>query len=520
MGDVAPRREAVRRAGSPPAPPVALEPWGTALRGALEAADFTVEGCARVLGEMAGRALHREQPLPAELATREDPCPAALLVRAFSLGEAVDVGRLRAALPGVGVDGLLAMGLVVVEGDRARAVCDLRPYADETHRWWVASDLSEVATREPLPEDHVLGIGGASTTLASWTPRPNLGRALDLGTGCGVQALHLSGHAATVVATDLSSRALAFARFNAVLNAAVLDLRHGSMLGPVAGERFDLIVSNPPFVITPRVADVPVYEYRDAGMAGDRAVEDLVRAVGEHLEPGGIAQLLGNWEIRRGPDGRPGDWRARVGEWLDGSGLDAWVVQRDVQDPAQYAETWARDGGQVPGSPEFNRMYAAWLADFAERGVEAIGFGIVTLQRPAIDRRPWRDLVEATGPVAAPMGPTVLAGLRARTWLAEQGDAGVLDGRWRCAPDVTEERHGRPGEPDPSVILLRQGGGLGRAYRADTVLAAFVGVCDGELTAGQALEAIATLLEADPAAVREQALPRIRELIADGLLLA
>ena len=45
----------------------------------------------------------------------------------------------------------------------------------------------------PLREDHVLGIGGASTTLASWTPRPHVDRALDLGTGCGVQALHLEG---------------------------------------------------------------------------------------------------------------------------------------------------------------------------------------------------------------------------------------------------------------------------------------------------------------------------------------
>ena len=73
-----------------------------------------------------------------------------------------------------------------------RAACDLRPYADEQHGWWLASDLTEAATSEPLPPDHVLGIGGASTTLASWTPRPPVGTALDLGTGCGVQALHLA----------------------------------------------------------------------------------------------------------------------------------------------------------------------------------------------------------------------------------------------------------------------------------------------------------------------------------------
>ena len=127
----------------------------------------------------------------------------------------------------------------------------------------------------------------------------------------------------------------------------------------------------------------------------------------------------------------------------------------------------------------------------------AIGFGVVTLQRPATDRAPWRDLVEVTGPVASPMGPAVLAGVRARTWLAEHDDEEVLATAWRCAEDVTEERHGRPGAADPSVILLRQGGGLRRAVRLDTAMAALVSVCDGELAAGQALAAIAELTGQD-----------------------
>ena len=94
----------------------------------------------------------------------------------------------------------------------------------------------------------------------------------------------------------------------------------------------------------------------------------------------------------------------------------------------------------------------------------------------------------------------------------------MLATAWRCAEDVTEERHGRPGAADPSVILLRQGGGLRRAVRLDTAMAALVSVCDGELAAGQALAAIAELTGQDAAAVREQALPVIRELVADGLL--
>ena len=163
-------------------------------------------------------------------------------------------------------------------------------------------------------------------------------------------------------------------------------------------------------------------------------------------------------------------------------------------------------------------MYAAWLRDFASRGVEQVGFGVVTLQRPATDRATWRSLDEAHGPVAAPMGPAVDAGLRARTWLAEHSDDDVLDVAWSCAPDVTEERHGVPGAEDPSVILVRQGGGLGRVVRAGTLLAAYLGVADGDLTARAALDAIATVLGLDAAEVHAEVLPQVRDLVADGLL--
>jgi len=111
------------------------------------------------------------------------------------------------------------------------------------------------------------------------------------------------------------------------------------------------------------------------------------------------------------------------------------------------------------------------------------------------------------------------AGLRARTWLAEHDDDALLDVAWSCAPDVTEERHARPGAADPSVIRLRQGGGLGLTVPLDTVGAGLVGVCDGSLTARQALGAIAALLEQPGAAVTATAIPVLRALVADGLLI-
>ncbi len=483
------------------------------LRADLAAAAYTVDGVQQVLGPVAAGALHREQRLPADLATRDRREPVAVLARLLGLGFPVAWDDADRALPTLRADGAVRLGLARAEGADLRATCDLRPYADETHDWWVASDLSEIATGRPLSESHVLGVGNASTTLAEWTIRRPAGKALDLGVGSAVQSLHLAGHCEQIVGTDTSERALAFARFTAALNGVTVDLRRGSLLEPVAGERFDLVVSNPPFVITPRTPGVPHYEYRDGGLVGDGVVEALVRTVGEHLEPGGVAQFLGNWEIRRGAD-----WRDRWREWLSGTGLDAWVIQRDVQDPAEYAELWARDAGQRQGAAAYETMYAAWLADFADRDVEGIGFGVVTLQRPAQERAVFVDLDEHAAAVAPGVGQAVSAGLAARTAIAQGGQRHLLDTAWLVAADVTEERHAVPGAEDPTVIVARQGGGLRRTVRLDTVSAALLGVCDGMLTARAALDAISHLLDTDPEQTAATALPILTALVRDGFL--
>jgi len=507
-----------------PPPPRADAALTASLRADLGGAGWTVDAVTELLGPVAAGALLRDQPLPARraLAAAGDGA-AAVLSRLFVLGAQVTRGALDAALPATGTAGAERAGLVTAAGagreDAVRAAVDLRPYAavDAAGQssWWLASDLGEAATGGPLPTDHVLGVGGASTTLAQLTVRTPAARVLDVGAGSGVQSLHAARHAGSVTATDTSARALAFAAFNAALAGVDLDLRRGSLLEPVAGERFDLVVSNPPFVVTPRSAAVPGWTYRDGGLVGDEVVRRLVSGLGGVLAPGGSAQLLGNWEHRAGEG-----WTDRVGSWLEASGLDGWVVQREVQDPAEYAETWIRDGGQRPG-PAFDALLGAWLDDFAARGVQAVGFGFVVLHAPreeAAARPRWRRLEEATGPLRAPLGGHVAQVLAAQDLLASTPDADLLGLRLRAAADVTEERHLRPGDADPSVILLRQGGGLGRAVAVGTALAGLVGASDGELSVGQIAGALAALLEVEAAPLVAELLPQVRALVADGLL--
>ena len=513
-----------------------------ALHADLEGAEFTVDGVADLLGDLAASALHREQALPARRALAaavagrvpRDRDPRATLASLFLLGGEAPRAALDAALPGTGTAGLVRANLVVAAGesddDAVRAAVELAPYqatdAQGEVRWWLASDRSELARGGAIANDHVLGAGGASQTLAQVTVRDQVGRVLDLGTGCGIQALHASRHADAVVATDISGRALDFARFNAGLNLGStrrFDLRLGSMLEPVEGELFDLVVSNPPFVITPHegeagraVADaLGEYEYRDGGRAGDDLVRDLITGVGAVLAPGGTAQLLGNWEHRRGEP-----WTERVGAWLDAAGLDGWVIQREVLDPAEYAETWIRDGGTTPerDPAAWAAAYGAWLDDFASRDVEAVGFGIVTLRRPASGREPLRRLEEHTGSVRQPLGAHLAASLAAHEWLAARTDEALAAERLVTAPDVTEERYFTPGMGDPNVVVLRQGDGLGRGVHASSPLAALVGACDGELAVGQLVAAIAAYFDVDAAALAAELLPAVRGLVRDGFL--
>jgi len=84
--------------------------------------------------------------------------------------------------------------------------------------------------------------------------------------------------------------------------------------------------------------------------------------------------------------------------------------------------------------------------------------------------------------------------------------------------DVTEERHFWPGQEDPTLMTLHQGGGFGRSVPLDTAQAALVGACDGELPVGVIIEAIAQLLDVDAGELRAELLPRVRALLDDAFL--
>jgi methylase of polypeptide subunit release factors len=479
------------------------------LRDALSRAGFGYDGVARMLGPTAHAALGRNETTPGLRATRGGS-PLETLVRLWPLQAPVATGRAETALPRL-VEPLVAAGLLAQSGGEVRALADVRPYADEGRDWWVVSDLTPGLDGAPITvgPDHVLGISSASSSLAQLTVRAPFGRALDLGTGCGVQALHLAEHVRDVVATDVNERALAMTRLNARLNGVSVDVRAGSLYEPVTGERFDLVVTNPPFVVSPATGKRLVY--RDSGLPGDEMVRRVVTGAPAHLNPGGWAQVLANWVHRRGEP-----WQDRVAGWLDGTGCDAWVVQREVADPAEYVELWLKDAG-VHGRPDYPERYDAWLAWFDEQGVEGVGFGWLHLHR--VDREPVVRLEEWPFEVEQPLGPEVADRARRTQFLAAADDEALLDSRLTVRVDVRQETVGEVGADDPETIVLRQQRGMRRARQADTVEAGLVGASDGDLSVRQLLHALASLLDQDAETLCRERAAAVRELVADGFLL-
>ena len=588
------------------------------LRADLSAAEWTAASVEALLSPMAFGALRRDEMIPAVMGLEADTSAAAILTRLFVLAQPVPEKWVQLALPSLTPEGAKRLGLVrptapgtaepradrvehctlesnpavaeagvaedARESEMLLAAVSLQPHkaqplpqsqSEEARlhdgsgkastlgaaNWWVASDLSQAQTGEAPRGDYVLGIASASTNLARLTLRDPVDSALDLGCGCGVLALHLTQHARRVVATDISERACTFTRFNALLNEAPIEVRQGSFFEPVADEQFDLITSNPPFVITPQaVRGGGKLEYRDGGMERDQLIPWIIREAVGHLAPGGTLQMLANWEVHGAETG----WAVRPKEWIEraaspaldcGQSVDAWLVQRDLLDVTQYAEWWMRDAkGPRVAPEEWGAEYREWLHDFGAAGTTFIGLGSLALHVGPIGREQengnWPS-VPARRQTATGTEPKDEAetGRRARSTPKPAGQLTVVceylpEGKpvdalavrtaldnltlplhWETtplvrAPDVREVRSFVPGRENPELIRITQGRAGGREHSVTSAVAALIGVSDGELSPAQVIPAIATLLVQDEADVCDEIERALPELLRSGVLQA
>jgi len=285
--------------------------------------------------------------------------------------------------------------------ERFGAVLVLHDWAE----WW-------------LDPGYVMGVTNAARSLAYLTPRRPVGTVLDLGTGSGIQAVLAAHHAERVVATDVSERALSLARATVDLNGLTnVELRQGSWFEPVDDDRFDLVVTNPPFVISPENRLV----YRDGGQDADDLCGMILADVPAHLAPGGFSVMLVEWARRRGEE-----WWSTPSRWMEGLAADGLAVRYGVMDPRQYAVRWNQASAADPA--RMDRQVRAWVSYYEDLGLDQMYEGVIALQAPSREgRTPSHWVVGASRVLDGPGGDQLRAVLAGHVAIDHATPDGIFD---------------------------------------------------------------------------------------------
>ncbi|HEY4346855.1 MAG TPA: methyltransferase [Gaiellaceae bacterium] len=427
----------------------------------------------------------------------------ATLIKLFLLDLEVPAPDAAAALAPLPLSRLEAMGVLSVSGDTATARIELVPTDD----LMIACDAFQKELTRP---DHVLGVSPPARVLAWLTVRDEVDHVLDLGTGNGHQALLAARHAKRVTAVDINPRALRFAAFNAVLNGVDnIEFREGNLFEPVAGATFDLIVCNPPYVVSPENE----IAYRDGGLRGDAFCELIARELPGYLAPGGIGQVLVSWLHPA-----DADWTLPVHRWIDGNGCDALILRYAVHEPLDYAAAWNRPYRSNP--EQYRNAIERWAAYFDDLGVEAISWGALTLRRRTGDN--WFFPYASSTDRITGAGEQIQRLFSAQDYLTDASPLDVLEGTFLLAEEHRVDQAIRLGQGGALVErnILRLDTGLRFEVSIDASTERVLSLLDGERPLGSILEQVA---ETVPGATTEEftrsALPVMRRLIELGFVL-
>ena len=329
-------------------------------------------------------------------------------------------------------------------------------------------------------------------------------RVLEIGAGFGLVAVLAARAGAHVVATDVVPAAIDATRANAALNGVTnVEVRTGSFFEPVDGERFDLVVANPPYVVSPESA----YLFRDGGLRGDAVSELVVRGTPALLAPGGFASVLIAWALD------PDDPASRPRQWLEGSGCDAFLLHTSTDDPIETATVWNRELLDRPD--RYAEALDRWLAYYRELGIEQLGYACLVLRKRRDGREGWVEALQLPRAALRPAGRHVRRLFETHDALSElSSDAELLERRPRVVDDavVSQESRFTAGRWRTELLTLRLEHGLPFSAELDPATARLVRELDGSRTLR---EALATAV-GDGAA--DEGLELVRRMLAIGFL--
>lgn len=357
------------------------------------------------------------------------------------LALAIDLFLLQGALPTGEFDRLfspserdvLVRAAVITRDEMgvARARASLFPVGDclifSDHAW---PELPHPGYGS-VPYDQVMSVGRDSRNLARCTIRQPFRSALDLCTGSGIHAVLASAHSEQVLAVDINPRAAHCTRFNAqALGITNLKVVVGDLFEILPNKRFDLITANPPFVPSP----LGTLAFRDGGPSGEDIQKRIIASLPDHLEPGGIAQIVTELGER---DGEPLVHRLR--EWLNGAAMDIHILRLGEHSATQYAIGHAKGNDYQA----FLDSTDQWASNLRVQGYKRVVSLVISFQwSDAKCGTPWERVDESPPPLrkaGADIHATFLAERTTRhldwprslshNWVRRTGPVALFDAR-------------------------------------------------------------------------------------------
>ena len=363
--------------------------------------------------------------------------------------------------------------------------------------------------------DAVMGSGRTTVHLSRASiPRVRAGRVLDFGCGAAPNALALAAHADRVVATDINPRAIVLAGVNAAINGIDnVELRVGDMFAPVAGERFDLVMSQPPFVARPTGRDTATFLF--GGARGDEFALRLLAELPQILAPNGVAILYVEW-----PE-LPGDpIESRIRAAQPDAGVDVLVLRAPPVPLDVHAAAYAYvEHARLDEA--FDRTVVERREHLERMGFLAVSSTLTILRRAPAGRDAWTHRIDvAAFEATTPNRARIDRFMTTRDLLSTNDDARLLAARARLPKRTTivEERSEPDPNTEPTFVLRFSERALLPPIGINREAFVLLSIVDAAPDVASAAELIAREFQVSIDAARAKLLPHVREALDLGAL--
>lgn len=477
------------------------------IREVLKTADFTEKGILDHLNQEDSLRVNQKE-VPYLMYLTAGGSPLETLIRLLVMNVAVDRPIVQRAVDPMTIESWVDIGLLRFKGEGSvHSNFRLIPSGP----LWVAFDPSHKNRNQKIKPDHVHGPGPSSIRLIHATLRQDVGQVLDMGTGCGIQGLLCAAHSDRVISTDINPRALNIAAFNAALNGIRnVEYRMGSLFEPVQQDRFDLIVVNPPFAISPENRLV----FRDGGMDKDGFVERIIHEAPGLLNEDGFCQLNAQWAHIRGTP-----WEKRFQNWFQSTGCDVWVLKLATESPTSYATNWLNETEKL-NQASYIKRWEQWRSYYEEQKIEAVSTGFISMRKTK-NAEHWYRFDEDGEYLDEEANKFIHLGFHLRDFSSTASKEALLGTIFSLSDVVRLKQHSRPSGDSWAVerLVLTMTRGIHYTGNVDGRMIGLLGRCNGKIPLKDLIQELADVLKVHPEQITDSVLGIIRKLMERGYIM-